>query len=71
MKIDCYLSTGCSSEEALKKNIAKSLELEGLKAQVNFKRITNTEAEKLGLKGSPSILVNGKDIQPIDIKGFS
>ncbi len=39
IKIDCYLSQGCQSEEALKTNIAAAIEREGIKAEVNFHRI--------------------------------
>lgn len=71
MKIDCYMSLRCGSEDSLRKNISKALELEGISAKVNFYRITEDEAKKLGLKGSPSVLIDGRDIQPVDIEGFS
>jgi hypothetical protein len=65
------MSLRCGSEEALRENITKALELEGVRAEVNFYRITDDEAKSLGLKGSPSVLIEGKDIQPVDIEGFS
>jgi hypothetical protein len=71
MKIDCYLSRGCASENALRKNLNSALRLEAVEARVNFRRITDEEAADLGLKGSPSILVNGKDVQSVDVQGFS
>lgn len=71
MKIDCYISLRCGSEDALKENISKALELEKISAEVSFFRVTEDEAKKLGLKGSPSVLIDGKDIQPVDIEGFS
>ena len=71
MKIDCYLSKGCASENALRENLNRALELEAVEAQVNFRRITDAEAADLGLKGSPSVLVNGEDVQPMDLQGFS
>lgn len=71
MKVDCYMSQRCGSEEALRVNIKKAIEEEGIEAQVNFYRISDEEAKTLGLRGSPSVLINGKDIQPIDITGFS
>ncbi len=71
MKIDCYLSSGCASETALRENLNQALELEAMEAQVNFRRITDAEAADLGLKGSPSVLINGKDVQPADMQGFS
>ncbi len=71
MKIDCYMSLRCGSENALRENISKALELEKSSAEVNFYRITEDEARSLGLKGSPSVLIDSKDIQPADIEGFS
>jgi hypothetical protein len=69
--IDCYLSQGCQSEEALKMNIASALEKEPIKAEVNFHRINNDEALSLGLSGSPSVFINGKELQPLGSAGFS
>jgi hypothetical protein len=71
MVIDCYISEGCSSEEALRENVMEALELEAVDASVNFRIINETEAESLGLMGSPSILINGNDIIPGDIPGFA
>ncbi|GAB4418696.1 MAG: hypothetical protein OHK0032_14620 [Thermodesulfovibrionales bacterium] len=71
MKIDCYMSLRCGSEDALRENISKALELECMSTDVNFYRITEDEARSLGLKGSPSVLIDGRDIQPVDIEGFS
>lgn len=71
MMIDCYMSFGCGSEEDLRDNISKALTLERVKAEVNFYRITDDEADIKGLKGSPSVLIDGVDIQPADIIGFS
>ncbi len=71
MKIDCYMSLRCGSEDALRENISKALELEGIIAEVNFYRITEDQAKSMGLRGSPSVLINGQDIQPVDIEGFS
>jgi len=71
MKIDCYLSIDCASENALRKNIIQSLNLEAIDAELVFHRITAGEAEVLGLKGSPSVLIDGRDIQPANMQGFS
>ena len=71
LTIDCYLSQGCQSEEALKMNIAAALEKEGIKAEVNFHRINGDEALSLGLSGSPSVFINGKELQPLGTAGFS
>jgi hypothetical protein len=71
MKIDCYLSLLCGAEKDLRENILSALTLEEIKAEMNFYRIDDSEALDLGLRGSPSILINGEDIQPAEDKGFS
>jgi len=71
MKIDFFLSQGCESEEALKINIAAAIKREGVKAEVSVLRIDADEALSLGLSGSPSIFINGNELQPTGIAGFS
>ncbi len=71
MKIECYMSPGCGSEEPLRKNIAAALSLESAAVEVVFRRIKDEEAYELGLKGSPSVLINGEDIEPQELTGFS
>ena len=71
IRIDCYLAQDCASEPALSDNINAALRLETVKAEVSFIRVTESEAEKLGLKGSPSVLVDGRDILPSSLSGFS
>jgi hypothetical protein len=71
MKIDCYLSQTCGSEEALKTNISLALERESMEVEVNFYRIDETKATSIGVSGSPSIFINGKELQSSGILGFS
>jgi len=71
MKIDCYLSMGCASEDTLRKNIPEALTFENIDAEVNYHRLSDEEAEKLGLRGSPTILIDGVDPFPSQITGFS
>ena len=71
LKIDCYLSHGCQSGEALKANIAIALERETMTAEVNFHRINDVTALSRGLSGSPSVFINGKELQPLGTPGFS
>jgi hypothetical protein len=71
VRIDCYLAQDCVSEQALNDNINVALRLETVKAEVSFTRVTEAEAEKLGLRGSPSVLVDGEDILPSSVSGFS
>jgi len=71
MRIDCFLSPTCSSEKNLKENIDRALHAEAMDAEVIFSVVNELEAARLGLKGSPSILINGTDIQPIQTPGFA
>ena len=71
MKIDCYLSPRCSSEEDLQKNITFALFSENVQAEVNFYRINDDNAMSLGLKGSPSVFIDGMELQPLRTIGFS
>jgi protein-disulfide isomerase len=69
--IDCYLSPGCGSEAALRENIARALALEKLDATMNVYRIDDAKALALGLTGSPSVFIDGKELQPQGQIGFS
>jgi hypothetical protein len=71
MIIDCYLSAGCASQEALRKNIEISLALEKVEGSLNIFRIDDLRAEELGLSGSPSIFINGNELQPQNGLGFT
>jgi hypothetical protein len=71
MKIDCYISKTCSSEDALRKNVFDAINLEGIDASVNIYRITDEEARSLGLMGSPTVLIDGEDILSGEIPGFA
>ncbi len=71
IKIACYLSPECASEESLHKNINSALTAEKINANVVIHRIDEDEAVALGLSGSPSVFINGKELQPQGIVGFS
>lgn len=71
MKIDCYISKGCGSEEALKENIARALEAEKIHAEVGIHRLSDEKATELKLSGSPSVFIDGRELQPQGISGFS
>ena len=71
MHIDCYLFEGCGAEQDLRKNIAQALVIEEVKAEVNFNIIDDKKAVALGLPGSPSVFVDGKELQPQRSVGFS
>ncbi len=71
IKIECYLAEECASEQALRDSINAALHLETVKAELSFTRVAESEAEILGLRGSPSVLVDGEDILPSSLSGFS
>ena len=71
MKIDCYLSPGCASEEALRENIKRALAIEKLEAVMSIHRIDDDKAIAFGLSGSPSVFIDGKELQPQGLVDFS
>ena len=71
MRIECYLSPECASEASLRENIEYALAIEKVSAELIFKRIDDNTAVKLGLSGSPSVFINGKELQPQGTVGFS
>ncbi len=71
MRIDCYISLQCDSEDALRDAVSRALSLEGRTADVAFHRIDDKEAADRGLRGSPSVFINGVELQPSKATGFS
>ena len=71
IKIDCYISEGCASEEGLRINISDALDRESLEADVIIHKINEIEAGELGLRGSPTVLINGSDILPGEVPGIA
>ena len=67
MKIDCYLSENCGSYHQLRENIDRTLAEADLRAAVEYHTIQYDDAVAQGIKGSPSIWVNGRDI--FDLEG--
>ena len=52
-------------------SIATALKRDRIKADVNFHRLNDDEALSLGLSGSPSVFINGNELQPSGTVGFS
>jgi len=71
MNIVCYLFQGCGAEQVLRENIAQALTAEQVWAEVAYYVIDDKKANALGLSGSPSIFIDGKEIQPQGLVGFS
>ncbi len=64
MKIECFLAEGCGSRADLEKNIQKAIEAEGITAEVSFHELSSEEAERKGIGGSPTVWVDGHDLEP-------
>lgn len=62
MKIDCYLSEHCGSYHQLRENIDRAVRELDLRADVVFHTIYYDDALRLGIIGSPTIQVNGRDL---------
>ncbi len=71
VRIDCYLSPECASEAGLRENIARALAFERVEAVLTIHRREDTAALALGVTGSPSVLINGDEVQPQGTAGFS
>lgn len=71
LEIKCLLSEACKSEDLLRENIKKALKAEGLKAYLKIIIVNDRIASRLGMKGSPTVLINGEEIQPQNIEGVS
>lgn len=63
MRIEAILSEGCASRESLEANIREALSREGVEAKVNFRVVGEKEARAMGLPGSPSVFVDGEDLE--------
>jgi galactitol-specific phosphotransferase system IIB component len=56
------MSEGCGSYHQLRENIEKALSELSVQADVSYHTVSYDEAIKLGLKGSPTIRINGRDL---------
>lgn len=61
MKIDIFMSEQCGSYYQLRENIEKALAELHVETEVNYRTIYYDDAVDLGIKGSPSVWINGKD----------
>ncbi len=61
-RIDCYIFQDCGSENALRAVIDKVKEVYPGDITVVFHKITPAEADRVGIKGSPTVLVDGIDV---------
>ncbi len=61
LKIDVYMSEICGSYHQLRENIDCALKELNDRADVTYHTVYYDEAISLGVKGSPSLWINGKD----------
>ncbi len=67
MKIECFLSEGCASREALEANIKEALKREGVEAQISFQVVGEEKARGLGIPGSPTVFLDGRDLEGLRV----
>ena len=70
MKIRFLYFADCPSHEDALARLKKVLEEESVSAEIEIIEVVSDEqAAELGFMGSPSILVNGRDIDPDGLEG--
>jgi len=62
MKIYCYLSEHCGSYYQLRDTIHAALQQLGMDAEVAYHTVSVDEALNLGIAGSPTIRLEGRDL---------
>jgi len=66
LKIEVYLAPTCPSWPELEQNLRTALESEGVLAEIIVERISPEEAKRRSLKGSPTLIINGEEFQPLE-----
>ncbi len=61
LKIDVYLSEICGSYYELRENLEKALTELRLPAETAYHTFYYEDAVRLGINGSPSVWINGRD----------
>ncbi|HET6364213.1 MAG TPA: thioredoxin family protein [Nitrospirota bacterium] len=61
LKIDVYMSETCGSYHQLREYLVLALAELRIRAEVTYHTVYFDEAVNQGIKGSPSIWINGKD----------
>lgn len=64
MHIEIFHAPGCASLEKLRRNLDSALSETGAQAELSFRKVGETEAAALGLSGSPTVWIDGRDIAP-------
>jgi glutaredoxin len=64
MKVEVFALPDCPYGEPAVENVRKALAVENIEVDVSFERISEQEGLSKGLSGSPSVVINGKELQP-------
>lgn len=62
MRIDCYYYDSCGSREVLPSRLEQALAQTQARAGVEHHVISLEEGQRLGILGSPTVLIDGNDI---------
>lgn len=62
LHIECLYYPDCASYDVLPARLAQALSAEDVQAEVNHRVVNIEEGELLGMRGSPTVLINGVDI---------
>ena len=62
MKIECFLSENCGSYHQLRENVDTAISELNAKDEISYRIVHYEDALRLGLRGSPTIRINGSDI---------
>jgi predicted DsbA family dithiol-disulfide isomerase len=65
VRIECLVAEGCASLASLERNIRKALEEEGMEAEITVKVLGEEEARRMGVPGSPTVLIDGEDLEGV------
>lgn len=70
MKIECYILQSFSCLDQLKQDVEQALKVGRFNAEIYYRRIRDEEAMEIGLTGSPTVLLNGYDLDSDAAPGF-
>jgi hypothetical protein len=62
LHIACFYYAGCASHDVLPDRLEQALRAENVQAEVEHRVISIEEGERLGMRGSPTVLISGVDI---------
>ncbi len=71
LKVEVYFAPTCPTKAQVEKNLREALELEGVDAELTLEILPEDKAKELGFRGSPTILINGEEFQPLEMGGWS